>query len=88
MRLAKLIFLAIPRPKPQSAEEITECQQAAVNASNAYREFVMALFPELADAQVDKESELAEFLRQFAGKPLELRVSQGPRGNMDITLKR
>jgi hypothetical protein len=88
MRLAKLIYLAIPRPKPTSQEDISSCQQAQVTASTAFREYILTLFPELTDAQVDKESELADFLKQFATKPFELRITEDPRGNMDVSLKR
>ena len=84
MRLAKLIYLAIPEPpKGELAVQSTMKQAAA----NAYREVVLALFPELEDQQFDKEGELAAFLKERASKPFELRVSEGPRGNMDISLK-
>ena len=88
MRLAKLIFLAIPRPRPQSQEEVAECQQAAHAASTAFREYLCTLFPEMTDQQFEKEGELADFLKDFVGKPFELRVTEDPRGNMDVTLKR
>ena len=88
MRLAKLIYLAIPRPTPTSQEDIASCQKAQVDASSAFRECICTLFPHLTDEQVDKESELATFLKEFSRKPFELRVTEDPRGNMDVSLKR
>ena len=86
VRLAKLVFLCIPEPPP--GDDIAIASTMKQTASNALRECILTLFPELQDQQIDKESELAEFLRERATKPIELRISEGARGNIDVSLQR
>lgn len=84
--MAKLVYLAIPGPPPgASMDEFASHRQTALNA---YKDFVNTLFPDITDQQFEKEGELAAFLKQFASKPFELRITEDPRGNMDVALKR
>jgi len=83
--MAKLIFLAIPGPPPGATPDVA--MSVRTKATNAYREFLCTLFPDLTDQEFDKEGELSEFLKRFAGKPFELRVTEDARGNMDLSLK-
>ena len=86
MRLAKLIYLAIPQPPAGSAPEVV--MAARTQASNAFREYLCTLFPDLTDQEFDKEGELSEFLKRFASKPFELRITEDRRGNFDVSLQR
>ena len=84
--MARLIYLAIPGP-PQGASMDEVANQRTISM-NAYKEFVNTLFPDMSDQQFEKEGELASFLKQHASKPFELRITEDPRGSMDVTLKR
>lgn len=86
MWLAKLMFLNIPEPPPGEDSVVASTMKQV--ASNALRECILTIFPDLGDDQVDKEAELAAFLKERAGQPFELRVSEGARGNIDVSLKR